>query len=105
MSPDLCPWVGLQAYSQSGAILLACGLSMGLMGFRPDAEFVGGAVLVITSVYLYARFPPPPLTAEPAAPATNHRTPLDEPVKSKDDYAPLLPNTASGPNKDDGPLI
>ena len=75
----------LKAYSQSAAIVCACFASMLLLNFQPSQSFLLGSALVIASVYLYARFPPPPTS--PASP-----------VKSKEDYSQTsLPFTDESP--------
>jgi len=55
----------LKAYAQSLAIVFAC-LGSGIwFNFVPTSAFLIGTVLVIVSMYLYAKFPPQRVTVAP----------------------------------------
>lgn len=47
----------LKGFATSGAIVLSCIISMYFFDFQLSAQFVIGAALVISSVYLYGKYP------------------------------------------------
>jgi len=47
----------LKGFATSAAIILSCIISIYFFNFQLSIQFVGGATLVMISVYMYGRFP------------------------------------------------